>query len=556
MSEVLPDLDQATEAALGGELISTLDPLQLVNSLIRTVTPGAVVQAVGRFAGKLPTVLRGEDKDFLPARDLRFADPAWRESWFYRRLAHAYLSLTDEFMQLVENPSVDWRTRERSRLLMGVLTSAVAPTNTLPGNPAAVKKAIDTGGRSLVDGLGHFVTDLTNNRGLPSQVDMSAFEVGKTIAATPGAVVQRTPMYELLQYAPTTEAVQTVPVLLLPPPVNKYYFWDLAPGRSMIEYAISRGMTMFTIVWRDPRPEDGGWGVDEYVRAAQSAADAVKSICGTDDVHVFGDCSGGTLASLLLANQAATGQSRFRTATLGVTVLDFGEPGGIGVTASDSGLKSLAERARRRQVISASSISDTFVWMRPNDLVWRYLINNWLMGEKPPNFDVLFWNNDGQGLPSQFALDLTRYSLDNSLVHPNSTSVLGTPVDLSAVKTDTYSVAGITDHISPWRGCFASLRLLGGRNEFILTPTGHVQSIIYPPDNPKASYWTGPRSDEAILDADNWLRRAEKHTGSWWPHWVDWLIERSDGSCPARTTPGNAEYPPLDTAPGRYVLGG
>jgi polyhydroxyalkanoate synthase len=555
MSEPPSGLDEATAEAVGGELFSALDPMQLVGSMARTVRPAAVVKAAGNLLSKVPTVLRGEDRTFFPKRDSRFADATWLENGVYRRMAQAYLLWADEMMKLTDNPAVDWRTRERSRLLMGVLTSAAAPTNTLLGNPAALKLALQTGGQSLIDGMANFVADVAGNRGLPSQVDMSGFQVGRDIAATPGAVVMRTDMFELLQYAPTTETVQATPLLLLPPPVNKYYFWDLSPGRSMIEYAVGRGITVFTIVWRDPRPGDGSWGVDAYLRSALSAAAAVTSISESSDVHVFGDCSGGTVAALLLSNQAFLGENTFRTATLGVTVLDFGEPGGIGVTSSQQALRSITERAARAEIISADSIADTFVWMRPDDLVWRYLVNNWLMGQKPPAFDVLFWNNDGQGLPSRFASDLTRFSLENSLIRPGAATALDRPVDLSAVKADTYVIAGLTDHISPWRACYSAVQHLGGSNQFILTPTGHVQSIIYPPSNPKAAFYTGPPMPESNLDADTWLARATKNAGSWWPHWVDWLIERSDGVRPAPPAPGNSTFPPLGAAPGQYVLG-
>ena len=550
-----PDRDAATAVALGGEVVGALDPLdplQMVESLARTVRPDAVMRAGGRVMAGLAQVLIGRSDVEIPKRDVRFRDPTWSDNGLFRRLAQGYLLWAGEMMKLVENDEVDWRTRERSRFLMTVLTSFPAPSNNPLSNPEVLKRVLETGGSSVLDGLGNLLRDLADNGGLPAQVRMSAFELGKDLAASPGAVVHRTEMFEILQYSPTTETVRDTPLLLLPPPVNKYYFWDLAPGRSMIEYVVGRGLTVFTMVWRDPKPGHGGWGIEDYVRAQVEAVDVARDIAGTSEVHVFGDCSGGLFASLLLGYEAATGGGRLRSATLGVTVLDMGQPSGVGMTASDRALRGVRQRAAKGEVISAADITSTFVWMRPDDLVWRYVINNWMLGKEPPAFDVLYWNSDGQGLPSQLALDLTRISLDNSLTRPGALSVLGVPIDLSMVKADVYAIAGKTDHISPWKACYATTQMLGGTTEFVLTPTGHVQSIIYPPTNPKASFWTGA---EPVHDPDTWLARATRNQGSWWPHWVDWLIERSGAERPARSELGNARHLAGEPAPGRYVRG-
>ena len=558
MTSALPgglDQDTATAVALGGEVVGALDPLdplQMLESLVRTVQPAAAAKAGGRVLSGLARVLIGRSDVEIPKRDVRFRDPTWSDNGLFRRLAQGYLVWAEEMMKLVENDQVDWRTRERSRFLMTVLTSFPAPSNNPLSNPEVLKRVLETGGSSILDGLGNMLRDLSENRGLPAQVRMSSFVLGKDIAASPGAVVHRTEMFEILQYSPATENVYDTPLLLFPPPVNKYYFWDLAPGRSMIEYVVGRGLTVFTMVWRDPKPGHGGWGVDDYLRSQIEAVDVVRDIASAPDVHIFGDCSGGLFASLLLGYEAATDGSRVRSATLGVTVLDMGQPSGVGMTASDRALRGIRQRAAKGEVISASDISSTFVWMRPDDLVWRYVINNWMLGKEPPAFDVLYWNSDGQGLPSQLALDLTRISLDNSLIRPGAMAVLGVPIDLSMVKTDVYAIAGKTDHISPWKACYAATQMLGGATEFILTPTGHVQSIIYPPNNPKASFWTG---GDTVADPEAWLARATKHQDSWWSHWVDWLIARSGGERPARTELGNAGHLAGEPAPGRYVRG-
>ncbi len=545
------DPDDGAEGALGGELIASLDPMLLLSSLARTVTPGAVLQALGRIAAQTPAALT-TDTGGIPPKDSRFKDEAFRSNPLYRGWAQAYLVWERELMTLVENDDVDWRTRERSRLLLTALTTAAAPSNLLLGNPGALKEAFTTGGRSVVAGLSNLVKDVTGNRGLPAQVDTSAFTVGVDLAVTPGWVVHRTDMFELIHYTPTQPEVGRIPLVLLPPAVNKYYFWDLAPGRSLIEYAVSRGVDVFTIVWRDPRPTDGTWGIDRYLSSALTGIDVARSIAGTSTAHVFGDCSGGMFLAMLLGYEAARGERTIETGTFGVTVVDFGEPGGIGITASETSLKGLRKRADRGEVISAGSIADTFVWMRPNDLVWRYVVDEWLLGHKPPAFDIMYWNSDGQGLPSRLALEMTEMSLANSLIRPGGLTALGAPVDLGAVQIDTYHVAGVTDHISPWKACYAAATSLGGRNTFVLTPTGHVQSIIYPMGKPRAAFYTNPR---LAKDPEAWFARAKRTEDSWWGHWVDWIRRRSDGTRPAPVEPGTSQYPPIAPAPGTYVRG-
>ena len=546
------ELEAAAEAAMGGELLASLDPLLMVESLSQAVTFGSAMKAAVNLTMNIPAIALGLQDAELPARDSRFKDPTFSENVFFRRLAASYVLWEKELMAAVENKDVDWRTQERARMLMSAMTTAFSPTNHLVGNPEALKLAFTTGGGSLRQGFANFISDVVANRGYPSQVDKSAFEVGKNVATTPGWVVYRTPMFELIHYTPTIPTVGKRPLVLLPPPVNKYYFWDLAPGRSLIEYVVDRGVDCFTIVWRDPREDNGDWGVEAYLTAAYEAVDVVLEITGADGVQVFGDCSGGMLLSMLLAHQAAEGTNRITSGTLGVTVLDFGEPGGIGVTASDRGLSSVQERADRKEVISADDISSTFVWMRPNDLVWRYLIDEWLLGRPAPAFDIMFWNADGQGMPAQFAYDMTKMSLGNSLLKPGGMNVLGADLDLSAIDVPTYHIAGLTDHISPWKGCYAGARVMGGDKTFVLTPTGHVQSIIYPMGKPRAAFWTGP---DLEYTPESWQEKAERTDDSWWEHWVDWILANADGERPAAPGAGSAKYTPIIPAPGRYVLG-
>jgi polyhydroxyalkanoate synthase subunit PhaC len=546
-----PDSEEkALATAVGGEVLAGYDPLQLAESLRATVGLTDLARATSRVGRELVGVVLG--KPFEPnPKDFRFQDPAWHDNPVYRRLAQAYLIWAQEMMSLVEEDRDDWRTAERSRFAMAMITSALAPSNT-PVNPAAIKRLFETAGASGVRGVRNLARDLVKNRGLPAQVDKRAFTVGVDVAATPGAVVHRDPMFEILEYTPVTETVLEVPLLLLPPPVNKYYFWDLAPGRSMIEYCVAQGIRVFTMAWRDPRPGMGTLGIDDYVSAQIRAVDVAREICSTDTVNVFGDCSGGLFETLMLGHLASKGDDRIGCATFGVTVLDFSHPSGVGMTASNRTLAGSKRKAERGAVISANDISSTFVWMRPDDLVWRYAINNWLLGNDPPAFDVLFWNNDGQGLSSRLAYDLGLVALENTTARNGTASVLGEVVELDAIKCDSYFIAGRTDHISPWQACYAGTRLFGGHAEFVLASSGHVQAIINPPGNPKASYYTGGTLSD---DADEWLASAEKHSGSWWPAWTTWLKERSGSSRPAPESLGSAQHPTLEPAPGSYVLG-
>jgi polyhydroxyalkanoate synthase subunit PhaC len=547
-----PDSEEVAAAtADGGELLAGYDPLQLVESLLASVGPGELATAGRRIAKGLVDIALRTSKVSPAPKDFRFQDPTWAENPVYRTAAQIYLLWAEEMMRIVEHDRGDWRTAERSRFAMSAITTALSPSNT-PLNPAAVKRSFETAGVSSLKGVKNFFEDLTRNRGLPSQVDPSSFTVGGNIAATPGAVVHRDSMFELLQYAPTTDSVRELPLLLLPPPVNKYYFWDLAPGRSMVEYVVAQKFSVFTMVWRDPPAGSGHLGIDDYVEAQLRAVDVVRDICGTDSVNVFGDCSGGLFEALMLGYLAARGDDSVRSATFGVTVMDFSHPSGVGMSASSRTLRQSRRRAERGEVIAAEDISSTFVWMRPNDLVWRYLINNWLLGNDPPAFDVLFWNNDGQGLPSKLAYDLGLIALENSTTRRGALHVLGQQIDLQAVKCDSYFIAGKTDHISPWKACYSGTQLLGGHREFVLASSGHVQAIINPPGNPRASFHTG---GEIGADPDAWLASAEKHQGTWWPHWTAWLSDRSGDERPAPEKLGNDRHPVLGPAPGRYVLG-
>jgi polyhydroxyalkanoate synthase subunit PhaC len=522
----------------------------LVSLLRAALGPAALKAGVGLGAESVKIAVGRSAVE--PAKgDNRFADPTWTENPGYRRLKQGYLAWSSAVDSVVEAAQVDWRTRERARFAAGILTSSLAPTNTLPGNPAALKRVIETGGGSLLTGARHFIDDLLHNGGMPKQVDSSAFKVGKNMAVTPGAVVYRNEVFELLQYQPTTPTVRSRPVLLIPPPINKYYFLDIGPGRSFIEHAVGKGIQFFVISWRNPRKDHALWDLDTYAGAVLDALDAALEITGADSVNALGMCAGGIITSTVLSHLAAQGDSRVNSVSFGVTLLDWDCQAMVGAFQSQ-GLLSLARRrSRSAGVLDARSLGAVFTWMRPTELVWNYWVNNYLMGKKPPAFDILAWNDDKTNLPGRLHGQFLDIFAGNLLVKPGGITVLGTPVDLSTIKIDNYVTGGLSDHLTPWDGCYRATQLLPGQSTFVLSPTGHIQTQVSPPGNPKSHYFVG---GEPGPDPHEWRATAERRPGTWWDHWADWVTARSGDEKPAPKTLGSRRNKVLGPAPGTYVL--
>jgi polyhydroxyalkanoate synthase subunit PhaC len=507
-----------------------------------------------RMMSELTKVALGTS-DVAPAPgDKRFTDPAWSENPLYRRWAQAYLVWADavERLALAPQGDADWRRQMRRQSAATKLVDAAAPTNLLAGNPAALKRAFDTGGASLVRGWRNALRDLRCNGGMPSQVDSRPFKVGENLAATPGAVVYRDDVFELLEYRPSTPQVHARPLLMIPPQVNKHYFLDLAPGRSLTEYLVSRGIHYFTAVWRNPRPEHGHWGFDDYVAAQLRAMDVVCEIAGAERLNLLGACAGGLTSALMLGHLAAEGDAdAVGSATFAISMIDSRHPNPMAAIATDRALRTVAEDAARDTVYGSEQIARAFAWMRPKDLVFNYVVNNWLLGEDPPAFDILAWNNDGARLPARFYADMLELYAHNRAATPGAVEVLGTPIDLGRVECDNFVVAGMTDHITPWMPGYMTSQLLGGRSEVIVTSTGHIQTMVNPPGKPRARYFAGP---EPGPDPQEWMAQAPVHEGSWWPRYADWLVERSGEERDAPSRLGSRRHRPIAPAPGSYVL--
>ena len=543
-------LSAAADAAQGGEDVA-VDGRGAVSAAMRLLGGRrGLTKAAATFGVEIPRILAGRSNVELPPRDARFADPAWRENLFYRRWGQAYLAFCAGLEELLQEPEADWRSRERARFAVNILTSAVAPTNTLLGNPAALKRAFETSGLSLVRGVRNYAGDLRHNGGMPSQVDRANFRVGVDLAATPGAVIYRDEVCELLQYAPSTPRVRVRPVLCVPPQINKHYIADMSPGRSLAEYMVGRGIPFFIVSWRNAGPEHRGWTLDTYAASLLKAIEVVLEVSGSDRLDALGLCAGGITLSTVISHLAANGDDRIASLSLAVTLLDLATPTTVGMFASPRVLELARRKSQRHGIIDARSLGLMFLWLRPNDLIWNYWVNNYLMGNDPPAFDILAWNADGTNLPAALHAQFLEIFGQNLLVKPTGITVLGTPVDYRQVACDLYVVGGLTDHLTPWRATYRTTQFFGGRATFVLSNTGHVQSVVCPPSG-KAHYLSGP---DPGRDPDAWLEAAERNEGTWWGNWADWLMARSAVDREAPGTLGSQRHPAQDKAPGRYVM--
>ena len=504
-----------------------------------------------RTVGQLGQVVVGRSKVEPSPRDKRFADPAWTGNPVLHRLCQAYLVSGSALEQVVDEADLDWRSEQQMRFAVQMLVDALAPSNHPFLNPAALKAALDTGGRNYTTGLKQFAQDMASRPRIPSMVDSRGFSVGGNIAVTDGAVVLRTPVFELLQYAPRTEQVREVPLLLVPPMINKFYVADLAPDRSMIQHWVDQGQQVFTLSWRNPQVEHREWDLDTYVGSVLEALDVVQEITGQDRSHVMGLCAGGIVSSIAMAHLAAKGElDRIAGFTLGVTLLDQERAGAVGSMVDAGTAQFAVAQSQRKGYLDGKALAGVFAWLRPNDLIWNYWVNNYLLGKRPPAFDVLFWNSDTTRMAAGLHRDFIRMTLENALTKPGSLTALGTPIDLSKIDVDSYVVAGSTDHICPWDSCYRSVHMLGGTTRFVLSTAGHIAALVNPPTNPKSNF----RVNDALPEsADEWKAGAVTHPGSWWSDHADWLGERSGELQDAPQELGSAAHPPLGRAPGTYV---
>ncbi|WP_029433628.1 alpha/beta hydrolase [Blastococcus sp. URHD0036] len=555
--------EAAAEAMTGLDMIlvdGARGPLRRLVPPVRTTVrfgarlarrPDALARRAGTLAQDLARIAVGRSDISASPKDKRFADPAWTGNPLLHRAMQAHIAAARAAVGLVDDAELDWQDDERVRFSLTNLVDALAPSNVPPLNPLMWKAVVDTGGRNVLGGTRRLLSDLTSPPRVPSMVEADAFTVGEDLAVTPGAVVLRTPVFELIQYRPTTERVRAVPLVMVPPTINKFYVTDLAPGRSIVEHYVGAGQQVFMISWRNPTAEHADWGIDDYGQAVLDAMAAAREITGSDRVALQAFCSGGIITSMVLAHLAATtGLDEVAAASFAVTVLDWDRAGTVGALMDPQAVQDAVEKSREKGYLDGAMLAEVFAWLRPNDLIWNYWVNNYLQGKPPPAFDILYWNADTTRMTAGLHRDFIDIAVQNSLTEKGAATMLGTPVDLKAVDVDTYVTAGIADHLCPWQSCYRTTQLMGGRSRFVLSTSGHIASLVNPPGNPKATFSVAP---ETPADPEQWLAASEKVKGSWWPDFAAWLGERAGDEVPAPADLGLARHPALEDAPGSYV---
>jgi polyhydroxyalkanoate synthase len=525
--------------------------------------PWTVARRAASLATELGRIAAGRSAVAPAPRDRRFADQAWTSNPFLKRILQVYLADSAAAESLLADAGLGWRDAERVGFILHNLLDAAAPSNNPLISPVAWKALIDTGGLSAVRGIRALASDMATAPRIPAMVSPDAFEVGRDLAVTPGAVVRRTEICELIQYAPATPRVHRFPLVIVPPMINKFYITDLAPGRSMIEYLLSQGHQVFAISWRNPDARHREWGLDSYGQAVVDALGTARSICGAAKASICALCSGGIVSSMVAAHLSGTGRrDELASLYLGVTVLDQTQDGTVAALADERMAELAVAASRARGYLDGRALAEVFAWLRANDLIWNYWVNNYLQGKTPPPFDILYWNADTTRMPAALHRDFVDIFLASALAKPDAATMLGSPVDLSRVDVDSYVVAGIADHLCPWQACYRSTQLLGGDVRFVLSTSGHVASMVNPPDNPKARFQTTPSQPPGQEpgrpanppDPKDWLRAAETVPGSWWPHYSFWLAERSGREKNRPGKLGGQGFEPMEPAPGLYVL--
>ena len=517
--------------------------------------PKVAVDEWGAFLRELTDIARGKSERAPQAGDKRFSDPAWKSSPLHGGLLKSYLAWSSALDGFVSQSSLSGADKERAQLIITILIDALAPTNSLLGNPTALRQLIDSGGQSLWRGLKNYLEDLAKNGGMPSQVDTSAFKVGGNIACTPGAVVFRNELLELIQYSPETTKVRQRPLVITPPQINKYYAMDLSPDKSMVKFLLQGGIQTFCISWRNPTAANRDWGLDTYVAALDEAVDAIREITGFDDVTMMGSCSGGITSAAYLATRGLAAKPKVKNLTLAVCMLDTAtmDESAFGSLITPETMAAAKQASQLRGVLDGHDLARMFAWMRPNDLIWNYWVNNYLLGNAPPAFDILYWNADTTRLPARLHGDYIDLYFTNPFVNPGKLTLNGVTVDMSKLrgKVDSYVVGGVTDHITPWKVAYKSACILGDNTTFVLSNSGHLQSLLNPPTNKKASYTIGainPGGPDAFASS------AERRQGSWWLDWRDWLHKRSGEEIDAPQSLGDGRHPTIAPAPGTYVF--
>jgi polyhydroxyalkanoate synthase len=487
--------------------------------------------------------------------DRRFSGKAWRENPYYDYLRQSYLLASRYVEELVEQAALDPEAKERARFAARQWIDAMSPANFAATNPEALEQAMQTQGESLTRGLANLLQDA--GKGRISQTDEAAFEVGRNVAVTAGEVIYENELIQLIQYAPATAEVAARPLVMIPPCINKFYILDLQPGSSLVAHAVASGQTVFMVSWRNVGPELGHLTWDDYLEKGVFAAlRTAREIAQSDRVNALGFCVGGTLLGAALAVLAEKKEDLVASATFLAAMHDFRDPGQIGLFIDEASVAAREATLGRGGVLPGAELAYVFSSLRANDLVWPYVVNNYLMGGRPAAFDLLYWNSDSTNLPGpMYCYYLRNTYLENKLRTPGALSNCGVPVDLGKVRVPVFILATREDHIVPWRSAYRSLALLGGSDKtFALGASGHVAGVVNPPAKNRRSYWEAETESSSYPeDPDAWLESAHEHRGSWWPKWTQWLSKHGGGRRKAPLAAGDVQHRPIEPAPGRYV---
>lgn len=511
--------------------------------------PEALASQYRYFVTDALKVLRQESDELPDKQDRRFRDPLWQDSPLLRSVLQLYLVWVKHMQSWLDRQAFSDLDRKRVQFLFDQAFASLAPSN-FPFNPSALKKAESSQGKSAVFGLLNWAKDAATNHGMPRQVNPDAYTLGKDLAATPGKVVFRNACLELIQYAPQTPTVHRRPVLLIPPQINKYYIFDLKNKNSVLGYLVKQGLQMFVVSWRNPTKQHAHWGLDFYIKALIKAIKAVNSICRTRKLSLISACAGGLTTQSLLGYLAHTRQPLVQSHSLLVTALTAGNGSMLELFTTEESLRLATHYSKIEGVMDGRALAHVFAWLRPNDLVWKYWVNNYLLGNEPPPLDVLYWDNDPTQLPAKLHADFINIYQQQVFINPNRQVILGIPIDYRRLKINTYLAAGSEDYLMPWPGVYKYTQIFRGKHRFVLSDSGHVQSMLRPPSLARTEYLV---NSDLPADSQQWYEQATIRKGTWWHDWMIWLKSQSGSLKSAPLKQGNNTYPVLINAPGRYV---
>jgi polyhydroxyalkanoate synthase len=520
----------------------TLPAMQLVPEKLQAIQKD-YLESLSKLLTSKPEMVK------MASQDRRFDNPTWMDSYF-AGLAALYVLNAKTLNAMTDAVDTDHKTQARLKFMVQQWIDAASPTNFFATNPEVQQKMIESQGESLRSGIQNLMTDL--RKGRISQTDETAFEIGKNVAVTPGDVVYRNELFELIQYRPATETVNAIPMLFVPPSINKFYIMDLQPHSSLVRFAVDHGQTLFLVSWRNVQDEDSQLTWDDYVeQGVLKAIDVVLEITGQPKTNLLGFCVGGTISATALATLAARKEEKVNSFTLMTTLLDFSDNGVLDVFIDERHVQMREQQLSKGGLLKGSELASTFSFLRPNDLVWNYVVNNYLKGEKPVPFDLLYWNSDSTNLPGPFfAWYLRNTYLENNFVKPNKVKVAGEPLNLSAITVPTYAMGAREDHIVPWTSAYRSVQVLGGPKRFVLGASGHIAGSINPASKNKRSYWV---NDQLGNSAEDWFAKATEMPGSWWNDWIQWVAAQGGEQVTPTDKAGSRLHPVIEPAPGSYV---